>query len=166
MVRMMVRTVPFFVAFIAVLAGATAPQSHGQQAGSSKHWAYTAPRAAPLPRVKDTTWSANAIDRFILARLEEERIAPSPRADRERLVRRVSLDLVGLPPSLAEADLFLADNSPDAYERLIDRLLASPCYGERWTTPWLDAARYADSNGYQRDGHRTIWPYRDWIIRA
>ena len=78
----------------------------------------------------------------------------------------MSLDLIGLPPSVAEVDAFLADESPDAYERLIDRLLASPRYGERWATPWLDAARYADSNGYQRDGHRTIWPYRDWVIRA
>jgi hypothetical protein len=118
------------------------------------------------PDVKDAAWPANAIDRFILARLEQERIAPSPRAEPERLLRRVSLDLIGLPPSLREADVFLADTSPDAYERLIDRLLASPHYGERWATTWLDAARYADSNGYQRDGHRTIWPYRDWVIRA
>jgi hypothetical protein len=131
-----------------------------------KHWAYVAPRAAPLPSVRDAAWPENAIDHFVLARLEQERLAPSPRADRERLIRRVSLDLIGLPPSVAEADAFLTDESPDAYERVVDRLLASPRYGERWATPWLDAARYADSNGYQRDGHRTIWPYRDWVIRA
>ncbi|MBW8885787.1 MAG: DUF1549 domain-containing protein, partial [Planctomycetia bacterium] len=137
-----------------------------EPAADARHWAYLAPCAAPPLNVKDASWPANTLDRFILARLEKKRLAPSPPADRERLMRRVSLDLIGLPPNLAEADAFLADRSPDAYERLIDRLLSSPHYGERWATPWLDAARYADSNGYQRDGHRTIWPYRDWVIRA
>src|SRR4051812_18036374 len=135
-------------------------------AAEPKHWAYVAPRSSPSPAVLDAAWSKNAIDAYILERLQRERITPSPPADRERLIRRLSLDLIGLPPSLADADSFLSDHSPDAVERLIDRLLASPRYGERWATPWLDAARFADSNGYQRDGHRTIWPFRDWVIRA
>lgn len=135
-------------------------------AAEPAHWAYVTPRAQMPSVVRHSTWPENAIDCFILARLDKERIAPSPLAERQRLLRRVSLDLIGLPPTLSEADAFLADSSPDAYDRLIDRLLASPGYGERWATPWLDAARYADSNGYQRDGHRTIWPYRDWVIRA
>jgi hypothetical protein len=136
----------------------------------NKHWAYVAPRNAtegvPYSALRNKTWPRSPIDAFVLAKLEQERIAPSPPADRERLIRRLSLDLVGLPPSVAEVEEFIADERPDAIERLIDRLLASPRYGERWATPWLDAARYADSNGYQRDGHRTIWPYRDWVIRA
>ncbi len=153
------------LAFAAVVAAAARVDCAEPQA-DGRHWAYVAPRAADPPAVKNTAWTVNAIDRFILPRLEQERIAPSPRAEPDRLLRRVSLDLIGLPPSLSEADAFLDDVSPDAYERVIDRLLASPRYGERWATPWLDAARYADSNGYQRDGHRTIWPYRDWVIRA
>jgi hypothetical protein len=147
--------------------GAKWPDGVGSRATSVKlHWAYVAPVSPPLPAVGNAAWCAGPIDRFILARLDREQIVPAPAADRERLLRRVSFDLIGLPPSLAEVDAFLADESPDAYERQVDRLLASPRYGERWTTPWLDAARYADSNGYQRDGHRTIWPYRDYIIRA
>src|SRR5262245_28603004 len=155
----------YFAAAVAVI-GAAVSCTGAEPGENDKHWAYVTPLAATPSKVKDVPWPANAIDCFILTRLEQERISPSSPADRERLVRRVSLDLVGLPPSVGEADAFLADNSPDAYERLIDRLLASPRYGERWATPWLDAARYADSNGYQRDGHRTIWPYRDWVIRA
>ncbi len=147
--------------------GAKWPDGVGSKATEvKKHWAYVTPVSSPLPEVRDAAWSRNAIDRFVLARLEKERLAPSPPADRARLIRRLSLDLIGLPPSVAEVDAFLADQSPDAYERQIDRLLASPRYGERWATPWLDAARYADSNGFQRDGHRTIWPYRDYVIRA
>jgi hypothetical protein len=147
--------------------GAKWPDGVGSAETSVKlHWAYVAPALPALPEVRDPMWCETAIDRFILARLDRESVTPAPAADRERLIRRVSLDLIGLPPSLAEADSFLADQSPDAYERLLDRLLASPHYGERWATPWLDAARYADSNGYQRDGHRTIWPYRDYIIRS
>ena len=147
--------------------GAKWPDGIGSKATEvKKHWAYVAPASPPLPEVRDAAWSKNAIDRFVLARLDKERITPSPPTDRARLLRRASLDLIGLPPSVAEVDAFLADKSPDAYERQIDRLLASPRYGERWATPWLDAARYADSNGFQRDGHRTIWPYRDYVIRA
>jgi hypothetical protein len=147
--------------------GAAWPDGVGSAATEvTKHWAYVTPKPPRVLAVVDSAWPRSAIDAFILARLEQEGLAPSPPADRERLIRRVSLDLVGLPPSVAEIDVFLADERPDAYERLVDRLVASPRYGERWATPWLDAARYADSNGYQRDGHRTIWPYRDWVIRA
>src|SRR5262245_48220677 len=149
--------------------GAKWPDGIGSAATEVKrHWAYVAPRQVAGTRSVPATWGwpSNAIDAFVLARLQKEGIAPSPAADRARLIRRVSLDLIGLPLSLAEADAYLADIAPDAYERLIDRLLTSPRYGERWATPWLDAARYADSNGYQRDGHRTMWPFRDWVIRA
>ena len=111
-------------------------------------------------------WVRNAIDRFILAALERDGIAPSPEADRATLIRRASLDLIGLPATPAEVESFLSDGRPDAYERLVDRLLASPHYGERWARPWLDLARYADSNGYSIDAPRSIWPYRDWVIDA
>jgi hypothetical protein len=130
------------------------------------HWAFVKPVRPELPMVKNTAWPKNEIDRFVLARLEEEGLTPSPEADRATLCRRVHLDLVGLPPTLAELDAFLADTSPDAYERLVDRLLASPRYGERWARRWLDLARYADTNGYEKDRDRQIWPYRDWVIRA
>jgi hypothetical protein len=149
--------------------GAHWPDGIGSPATEvKKHWAYVAPESPPLPAVSNPAWPKNAIDRFVLARLDKEAIQPSSIAESERFIRRASLDLIGLPPTVAELDAFLsdADNRPDAYDRLIDRLLASPAYGERWATPWLDAARYADSNGYQRDGHRTIWPFRDWVIRA
>ena len=148
--------------------GAKWPDGVGSQATEvKKHWAYVAPTlAAAAERARCRLAAERRSTRSSWPGLEKEGLAPSPPADRERLIRRASLDLVGLPPSVAEVDAFLADQSPDAYERLIDRLLASPRYGERWATPWLDAARYADSNGYQRDGHRTIWPYRDWVIRA
>ena len=107
-----------------------------------------------------------AIDRFVLERLEREGLTPSPEAGRETLMRRVSLDLTGLPPTPAEIDAFLNDKSPDAYEKVVDRLLASPRYGERMAVRWLDAARYADTNGYQFDGERVMWRWRDWVIEA
>ena len=116
--------------------------------------------------MKDAAWCCNPIDRFILARLEAEGLHPSPQADKETLIRRVTFDLTGLPPTLAQIDAFLADEGPDAYERLVDRLLASPAYGERWASAWLDAARYADSNGYQADYERYQWRWRDWVIDA
>jgi Protein of unknown function (DUF1553)/Protein of unknown function (DUF1549)/Planctomycete cytochrome C len=131
-----------------------------------KHWSYLKPVRPPLPEVKDTAWVRNPIDRFILARLEKEGLKPSPEASKETLIRRVSLDLTGLPPSPAEVDAFLADKRPDAYERLVDRLLASPAYGERWATPWLDLAHYGDSEGWTTDRQRVAWPYRDWVIQA
>src|SRR6185369_9710200 len=111
-------------------------------------------------------WVRNPIDAFVLARLEKEGLPPSPEADRPTQIRRLSLDLLGLPPTPAEVDAFVADRRPDAYERLVSRLLASPHYGELWGRHWLDAARYADTNGFEKDAARSIWPYRDWVIRA
>jgi hypothetical protein len=130
------------------------------------HWAFVPPRQAPLPRIKQIDWPRNPIDVFVLARLEAAGLRPSPRADRYTLVRRLSLDLIGLPPTPEEADAFVNDPSPTAYEKLVDRLLASPHYGERWARRWLDLARYADTNGYEKDRFRSVWPYRDWVIRA
>jgi hypothetical protein len=132
------------------------------------HWAFVAPRSPAVPVVSDPRWVRNPIDAFVLARLDRESppLAPSTEADRATLVRRVTLDLTGLLPSPEEAEAFLEDESPDAYERLVERLLASPHYGERWARPWLDLARYADSNGYSIDAPRSIWPYRDWVIAA
>ena len=135
-----------------------------------RHWAYIRPVAPPLPDVGASTWVRNAIDRFVLARLNKEALTPSPEAPFETLVRRVSLDLVGLPPTIAELDAALEDarraGRDAAYERVVDRLLASPHYGERWARPWLDLARYADSHGYEKDRLRVMWTYRDWVIDA
>ena len=131
-----------------------------------KHWAFEKPQRPELPAVKDRSWPRNPIDHFVLARLETEGLKPSPEATKEALIRRVTLDLTGLPPTPEEVDAFLKDSSPDAYEKVVDRLLASPHYGERMAWEWLDAARYADSNGYQGDGERTMWPWRDWVVSA
>jgi mono/diheme cytochrome c family protein len=131
-----------------------------------KHWSLIPPQRPPLPSVKNHAWPRNPIDHFILARLEREGLAPSPEADKATLIRRVTLDLTGLPPTPQEVDAFLADTSPDAYEKLVERLLASPRYGERMAIRWLDAARYADTNGYQSDGERFMWRWRDWVIDA
>lgn len=131
-----------------------------------EHWAFVAPRQVPVPQVKRTKWPRNAIDHFVLARLEEERLKPSPEADRYTLVRRLYLDLIGLPPTPDEVTAFVQDKSSQAYEKLVDQLLASPHYGERWARRWLDLARYADTNGYEKDRPRSIWPYRDWVIQA
>jgi hypothetical protein len=133
---------------------------------AAKHWAFVPPTRPEAPAVTDESWVRNPIDRFVLARLEKEGIRPSPEAERATLIRRLSLDLIGLPPSIVEVDEFLGDTRPDAYERLVNRLLDSPHYGERWGRHWLDAARYADSNGYTIDGARSIWKYRDWVINA
>jgi hypothetical protein len=132
----------------------------------ARHWAYVQPIRPALPKLRNRSWPKNGIDYFILARLEREKLAPAAEADRRRLLRRVSLDLIGLPPTPQELAAFLVDASPDAYERAVDRLLASPAYGERWARPWLDLARYADSLGFQRDNLWELWPYRDWVIRA
>jgi hypothetical protein len=137
-----------------------------QGAKWQKHWSFIPPTRPPLPQVKNRDWSRNGIDFFILDRLEREGLAPSPETDRAALIRRVTLDLTGLPPTLEEVDAFLSDGSPNAYEKVIDRLLASPRYGERMARPWLDAARYADTNGYQSDGERFMWRWRDWVIAA
>jgi hypothetical protein len=131
-----------------------------------EHWAYVAPKKAPLPAVSNDSWVRTPVDRFVLSRLDAEKLLPSHETSREILLRRVSLDLTGLPPTMAELDAFLADTRPDAYERVVDRLLASPHYGERWARLWLDLARYADSNGHEADRLRTMWPYRDGVIAA
>ena len=132
----------------------------------SQHWAFIPPARPAIPAVKNTAWPRNAIDHFVLAELERNNLSPSPAAPLETLLRRVTLDLTGLPPTPAEVDAFLADTASDAYEKVVDRLLRSPRYGERMVWEWLDAARYADSNGYQGDQERTMWPWRDWAVRA
>src|SRR6266849_4704477 len=131
------------------------------------HWAFVAPKPQPLPVVKRSEWARQPLDRFVLARLEKEGLAPSPEAEKASLLRRVSLDLTGLPPTPEEQATYLADPSPNAYEKQVDRLLGSPHYGERWAALWLDLARYADSKGYEADRDRPgVWPYRDWVIDA
>ena len=132
----------------------------------AEHWAFVAPRRPANPVVQNGGWVRGDLDRQVLARLEAQGLKPQPEAPPETLIRRVSLDLTGIPPTLAEVDAFLADRSPDAYERVVDRLLASPRYGERLATPWLDAARYADSHGFQQDDERSMWRWRDWVIEA
>ncbi len=132
----------------------------------NEHWAFVPPSRPSLPEVKDQDWPTNDLDRFILARLEQEGLAPSPRAKRSTLVRRLYLDLVGLPPSSADVHEFSEQTDEGAYERLVDKLLESPHYGERIAMPWLDQARYADTNGYSIDGGREMWLWRDWVINA
>ena len=139
-------------------AGASAPPNELPE--TARHWSFVPPTRPTIPTTR------HPIDTFILARLDRENITPSPEADRTTLIRRLSLDLLGLPPTPAEVDEFLGDRGADAYERLVERLLASPHYGERWGRWWLDAARYADSNGYSIDAPRSIWKYRDWVIAA
>ena len=167
--RMPFKKPPLDPAQIAVLqawvaAGAPAPDH--EEPGVYLHWSFVAPGRVAAPAVHRTDWPRHPIDRFILARLEQEKIAPSPEASRLALLRRVSLDLVGLPPTPAEIAAYEQDGSPGAYERVVERLLASPHFGERWARPWLDAARYADSNGYSIDAPRQIWKYRDWVVAA
>ena len=147
--------------------GADWPDAVGTiDAGIQKHWAFVAPLKAPLPKVENTAWANGAIDRFVLAKLDAEGLAPAPEADRTTLLRRLHLDITGLPPTPAEVDAFVADKSPRAYEKQVDRLLASPHYGERWARQWLDAARYADSDGYEKDKSREVWFWRDWVINS
>ena len=138
-----------------------------QGAPYAEHWAFVKPQRPPLPTVKNKWWVINPIDYFILAKLEQEGLKPSPPADRYTLIRRLSFDLRGLPPTPKEVEAFVNDKSPDAYEKLVDRFLADPAYGERWARMWLDLARYADSAGYGSDPLRlNIFPYRDWVINA
>jgi mono/diheme cytochrome c family protein len=137
------------------------PQSAIQQ-----RWAFVKPVRPAPPEVKNSAWVRTPIDNFILAQLEKQGLGPSPEADKITLIRRLSLDLTGLPPAIEEVDQFMGDSSPDAYGKLVDRLLDSPHYGERWGRWWLDAARYADTNGFEKDRARSIWPYRDWVIDA
>jgi hypothetical protein len=130
------------------------------------HWAFVPPVRPAPPAVSRADWPRNDVDRFVLAKIEEAGLAPAPEADRAVLIRRLHADLVGLPPTPEEVDAFVADSRPDAYELLVDRLLASPHYGERQALPWLDAARYADSNGFQQDGDTWQWMWRDWVVQA
>ncbi len=130
------------------------------------HWAYVAPKQHPIPTTKLQGWTKNQVDNFILNRLEQGKLKPSPEATKETLIRRLTLDLTGLPPTLKEVDAFLADKSPNAYEKVVDRLLASKHFGERQAMGWLDLARYADTDGYEKDLGRVAWKYRDWVIQA
>jgi hypothetical protein len=141
-------------------------QADAQKPRGWDHWAFQVPKRPAIPTVQNAAWVRNSIDNFILTKLEKEGVQPSPEADRATLLRRVSLDLVGLPPTAQEIQAFLADDSADAYEKVVDHLLASPHYGERWGRHWLDLARYADSDGYSIDAPRPIWKYRDWVIHA
>ncbi len=147
--------------------GAEWPDGYAvKPAETKKHWAFIPPQRPPLPQVMHKSWPKNPVDVFILARLEKEGLQPSAQADRVTLLRRLSLDLIGLPPTPTEVDAFVADTSKDAYEKQVDRLLRSPHYGERWGRIWLDAARYADSDGFEKDKGRKVWFYRDWVINA
>ena len=168
--RMPYKKPPLAEAQIGVLArwidqGAKAPADEPPE--TAKHWSFLAPARPPIPQIAHRPSPiAHPIDAFIRARLDRDQLQPAPEADRVTLIRRLSLDLLGLPPTPAEVDAFLADARPGAYERLVDRLLASPHYGERWGRHWLDGARYADSNGYSIDAPRAIWKYRDWVVAA
>ena len=138
-----------------------------QGAEYAPHWAFLKPVQPPQPVLKNDFWSRNGVDRFILAGLKSAGLSPAPEADRYTLIRRLSIDLIGLPPSPKEVDEFLSDSSHDAYDKLVDRLLASPHFGEKWARSWLDLARFADSSGYGSDPLRpNLWPYRDWVIGA
>ncbi|MDB5024325.1 MAG: hypothetical protein JWP78_2080 [Mucilaginibacter sp.] len=137
-----------------------------QGAKYEKHWAFVPPKLYPVPDVKDKAWPKNPIDNFILRKQEQKGMKPNPEADKERLLKRVSFDLNGLSPDLAMMDKFLADKSPNAYEKVVDELMARSAYGEKMALHWLDIARYADSHGYQDDNYRTQWPWRDWVIHA
>jgi hypothetical protein len=131
------------------------------------HWSFIPPEKTGIPKISDSSWPVkNSIDNFILSRLESEGLKPADPAAKATLLRRVSLDLTGLPPTVADLDRFLEDISPNAYEKVVDRLLSSKHYGERMAIDWLDVARYADSHGYQDDGMRNTWPWRDWVIKA
>lgn len=137
-----------------------------QGAPWGKHWAYTAPEVIDPPYPRNQSWARNGIDQFILTRLEAEGLKPSPEADCSTLIRRASLDLIGLPPDFAEIEAYCSDQSPEAFRRAIDQMLASPHFGERWASMWMDLARYADTKGYEKDAPRTIWKFRDWVIDA
>ncbi|MDB5307892.1 MAG: hypothetical protein JWO38_2094 [Gemmataceae bacterium] len=162
MSNILLRSIPPVVLAAAVLA-APSPAAEPPPK-SATHWAFKAPVRPAVPA--GSAWVRNPIDAFVLARLAKEGLKPTPEADKVTLCRRLYLDLIGLPPTPKEVDEFVADKSPDAYAELVDKLLASPHYGERWARPWLDAARYADSDGYEKDKSRQVWMYRDWVIKA
>jgi len=136
------------------------------QPAKPPHWAFVPPVRPALPNTPHSLWIKTPIDAFVLAKLNTEKLQPAPEAEKTTLLRRLSLDLIGLPPTIEETDAFLADHRPDAYARQVERLLASPHYGERWGRIWLDAARYADSDGFEKDKPRFIWHYRDWVVNA
>ena len=138
----------------------------GDDQAASRHWAFRPPVRPTVPEVMNSTWPRNEIDRFVLAKMTPAGLSPNPEADRETLIRRLSLDLIGLPPTPEEVDAFVSNADPKAYEQLVDRLLASPHFGERWGRLWLDAARYADSDGFEKDKPRFVWMYRQWVIDA
>ncbi len=156
------------LAYLISLTGGTSPPDAlaGTGSGEKTHWAFVPPVRPKLPEAKNQAWIRNPIDQFVLARLEKEGLNPAPEADRVTLLRRLSLDLIGLPPTIDEVDAFLADPSARAYEKAVERLLNSPHYGERWGRIWLDAARYADSDGFEKDKSRQVWFYRDWVINS
>jgi hypothetical protein len=137
-----------------------------QGAEYEPHWAFVAPKNQTIPKVGEEEWPTNEIDYFVLRKMEDRGMKPNPEADRERLLKRVCLDIIGLPPSLEMMDRFLADASPDAYEKVVDELLANPAYGEKMAVHWMDVARFADSHGFQDDSYRSQWPWRDWVIHA
>ena len=149
-------------------AGAPVPEREEARTEADRggHWAFRVPQSPDPPATRRGDWARSPVDQFILAALEREGLAPSLEADRATLIRRLSLDLLGVPPSIEEIDAFVSDDREDAYKQLVERLLRSPRYGERWARHWLDLARYADSNGYSVDNARSIWPYRDWVIHA
>ena len=164
--RMPLGFAPLPAAQIAVLKVWIDQGAAWQSGPEATHWAYVTPKRPHMPPVENPAWVRNPIDAFVLAGLERTGVSPSPPAPREKLLRRVFLDLTGLPPSVQDLQAFQADTRPDAYDRVVDRLLASPHYGERMARPWLDLARYADTNGYEKDNRRSMWPYRDWVINA
>ena len=137
-----------------------------QGAKWGKHWSFEAPAKSEVPMVKKSSWIKTEVDNFVLSQLEEKNLQPAPETDKTTWIRRVSLDLTGLPPQPEDVDDFLGDNSEKSYEKVVDRLLASQAYAERMTLEWLDAARYADTSGYQYDTPRSMWPWRDWVINA
>ena len=154
------------LACVAVGRGLSVAAAPDLDAGR-KHWAFQPLARVETPAVRDAAWARNDVDRFILAALEAKGLRPSPPADRRTLIRRATFDLLGLPPTPEEVEAFVADGSPDAWERVVDRLLASPHYGERWGRHWLDLARYADSSGFHNDLDRPhAWRYRDYVIRS
>src|SRR6185312_9923065 len=154
-----------------IVSDATSPPARADAsvppAKAGKWWAFVPPADHASPVVQNSSWVRNPIDNFVLARLEAQGLSPAPEASKETLIRRAYLDLIGVPPSPREVDAFVADPSPDAFDRVVDRLLASPEYGERWARHWLDLARYAESEGFKADETRPYaWRYRDWVINA
>src|SRR5262249_6524373 len=145
---------------------ASGANSRNPRSAIVQHWALGEPIGRATQQVQNRAWAWRSIDAFVLDQHEKQRLAPSTEADKITLILRLSLDLTGLPPAIEEVDRFVKDNSADAYGKLVDRLLANPHYGERWGRWWLDAARYADTNGFEKDRARSIWPYRDWVIKA